>query len=52
MAGKDELVENDYEKQAADFAMMSSEFSLMIVQLFRVFGVKKEIAAAEVAESV
>lgn len=49
---KDELVETDYEKQAADFAMMSSEFSLMMEQLFRVFGIKKEIAAAEVAESM
>lgn len=45
---KDELVENDYEKQAADFAMMSSEFALMLQQLFRIFELKQETAAANI----
>ena len=34
---KDELVETDYEKQAADFAMMSFEFAALIRQLMNVF---------------
>lgn len=45
---KDELVENDYEKQAADFAMMSSEFSSMIPQLLAVFGVTQEAIVSNV----
>lgn len=48
---KDELVESDYEKQAADFAIMSSEFATMVQQLLAVFGVR-EIASQDTRETV
>lgn len=39
---KDELIENEFEKHAADFAIMSSEFSTMLQQIFTLFAVEKK----------
>lgn len=45
---KDELIENDYEKQSADFAMMTTEFSELLTQLFSLFGAEVDSPEPEV----
>lgn len=37
---KDEIIETAYEKQAADFAMMTAEFRQLLTELFQVFQIQ------------
>ena len=46
---KDELIETDFEKHAADFAMMSSEFAAMLQQVFSLFATEEQPLADALA---